>query len=1203
MKKQAAGKVNKTNPMNVQYEKFELIGTGRHSLVYEGHDHGPLDRAIAIKDLADPFKTDSRRVQDFIGEARFLANLDYEHLLKVYDVDPASNLVITELLEGSLDRLIESRGPMTSDRVRSVVQQVLKALNYLHKNSVLYGSIRPSKLLYSDRGKVKLGGFEPIQHDIVPKPEVEKYVAPETLDTEFGEIGPPLDFYCLGFAALELLLGNKFDQIFPVISGDKSMSNVGWLRWHGSKEELPPVKKLVPRVADDLAVALDAMLRKNVSERPQTAVQAISMLQDVDPIPVIEGVEQSIAMGKGRRSAARTSPRSHQNSDAETDPNRQAEMSGQFLKVPADPPKIAKAKTSKLRHDRSRHTTADEAAIPLGKPQAGESPKSAVAKAARVKRPRDAEKLEAGQYTKRKRKSFVGRALKWMTATVLLAGLGYGLWWTYEHDPMNWFAATTLPVPEVRDVAVQFEFEPDGIGSVQVMRDGEPVTVDGAGNWLLPAGDHQLMFLAGEYESARKIRVDRESDSFLVTLNRKAPAPKEPVETAPGDFEIRFTIDPPSATLLLDGDPLPVENGFAHARLSAERQGQQAVLRVEQNGYQPLDESIDLVPSSQSGMRHVALNPLLAVEPEDAIVMLDGQPLQRTQSGRYVLPRQDIRYDLVVTREGYTRFEGASLTFDQLKARGFTIELRPDLDHIFQIGKQALENREFDDAINNFSIVLTEDHAKYLTAYLLRGKALLNRAHDDQDAHEAEEDLTAFLSEAESTATDTEKAEAHWLRGRIHRSEGELNSAADDYRSSLRWQPDRQVQQQLVSLLLERADQYLQTSELDSAIGDLEEVRELAPETSQIDSRLAAICFQRGQQRLQALNLGAARIDFDRAIDLVKDQAAYYVARGECRGRNSEILEGIQDYTTGIELSDAPSSNWYVARGLLYRQDKQREKALQDFEKAIQVDTENSTALIERAHLHREDFKDFNKAIADFRSALESGYENAQQVQLAIGDTHVEWSDSRIQSNDFLQAIEQLRSALEQFRSMRDAADISDQEKVAINTRIREVLPKLGLCYRARSDWEQGIAVYTEAIRESNNTDPEAYAGRGKCLKSVKQYAESEQDLKKALQLNPKYNNARLYLAQLYILWGQERARNRFNAAPRAKSEMKELAVRNLRSAVLELENLIKADSQPRYYDLMVEAWKWLNVLDNSPDNAETANEWERRRREFNSNR
>ena len=136
---------------------------------------------MAIKELAEPYNQDSRRQEAFVGEARFLANLNYEHLLKIYDVDQQANLVITELLEGSLDKLVESRGPMCSDRVRSVVQQVLKALNYLHKNDVLYGKIRPSKLLYTDRGKVKLGCFERIEGGIVPKPEVEKYVAPETL--------------------------------------------------------------------------------------------------------------------------------------------------------------------------------------------------------------------------------------------------------------------------------------------------------------------------------------------------------------------------------------------------------------------------------------------------------------------------------------------------------------------------------------------------------------------------------------------------------------------------------------------------------------------------------------------------------------------------------------------------------------------------------------------------------------------------------------------------------------------------------------------------------------------------------------------------------------------------------------------------------------------------------------------------------------
>lgn len=275
-------------------EKLDPICECRTTVISRGY-HDSLGLEVAIKELKEPFRNDAHKSAAFFDEARNLARLNYEHILKVHDLNEKAGWVVTELMEGSLADLI-AQGPMPADRVRSVMQQVLRALNFLHNDKTLYGKVRPSKLLYNRRGRIKLGLFNKIGSSLMPVPEDAKYIAPETIDARFGDIGPQMDLYCLGFTALELLTGPQFNSQFQVMADDEAMARIGWLRWHTSDQTLPSVAKLVPDAPNDLVQVIDACLIKEVSRRPATALEAFAKLDPVPLIPVIEGGEHSIAL-------------------------------------------------------------------------------------------------------------------------------------------------------------------------------------------------------------------------------------------------------------------------------------------------------------------------------------------------------------------------------------------------------------------------------------------------------------------------------------------------------------------------------------------------------------------------------------------------------------------------------------------------------------------------------------------------------------------------------------------------------------------------------------------------------------------------------------------------------------------------------------------------------------------------------------------
>ena len=275
------------------YELFEELGRGVNTVVYRSYDLS-LGREVAIKELDENSRRDSRQREQFLREAQFLAQFEHDNVLRVYSVDTERGWIIMELMKGTLASII-SAGPSDPDLVRSVLKQTLDALAFLHEKNKVHGTVRPTNLLINESGRVKLSEFEQtaVGGELRAPKGSKKYLAPELIKPEFGGFGPSLDLYCLGFTALELLKGPQFETLFPGTGKGAIDADIAWLRWHSSPENLPPTKKLVKNIPDDLAHVLDRMLQKTVADRPQSAQEVLQELADKPLIAVpIAGVDE-----------------------------------------------------------------------------------------------------------------------------------------------------------------------------------------------------------------------------------------------------------------------------------------------------------------------------------------------------------------------------------------------------------------------------------------------------------------------------------------------------------------------------------------------------------------------------------------------------------------------------------------------------------------------------------------------------------------------------------------------------------------------------------------------------------------------------------------------------------------------------------------------------------------------------------------------
>ena len=270
------------------YELFEEIGRGQGTIVHRAHDL-TLGRDVAIKTLIDEVAgQDPERKGHFLREAQFLAQYEHENILRIYSVDSERTWIIMELMQATLASQV-TRQAMDFQAVRSVLRQALRALDFLHRKQKIHAAIRPSNLLINDEGLVKLSDFEETHEnsELTVPLDGGKYLAPELLRDDQGAIRPSLDLYNLGFTALELLTGPRFDSLFSGTGQDAIDANTAWMRWHNSDEKLAPVAQLVDGIPADIASLVDLLICKPVVDRPESAEDALKLL-DTHPItPVV----------------------------------------------------------------------------------------------------------------------------------------------------------------------------------------------------------------------------------------------------------------------------------------------------------------------------------------------------------------------------------------------------------------------------------------------------------------------------------------------------------------------------------------------------------------------------------------------------------------------------------------------------------------------------------------------------------------------------------------------------------------------------------------------------------------------------------------------------------------------------------------------------------------------------------------------------
>lgn len=265
-----------------RYELVERLGRGGMGEVWTARDR-ELHRTVAIKLLQPDDNAPAEFLQRFEREAVAAAQINHPHIAALYDRGAHDDIrfLTMEHIEGtSLAKHLHAHGRLSVDRALEIAQEICEALVAAHAANIVHYDIKPSNVMLTRDGTVKVVDF-----GIAGFVHTHTFtVAPTTLLSPIGtaQYGSPeqfldhrgdtrSDLYALGSVLFALLTGQP-----PF--GDGSPLSV--IR-RKLDEEARRVTELRPDVPGPVADLLTDLLQRDPERRPGTAAAVHGRITDL----------------------------------------------------------------------------------------------------------------------------------------------------------------------------------------------------------------------------------------------------------------------------------------------------------------------------------------------------------------------------------------------------------------------------------------------------------------------------------------------------------------------------------------------------------------------------------------------------------------------------------------------------------------------------------------------------------------------------------------------------------------------------------------------------------------------------------------------------------------------------------------------------------------------------------------------------------
>lgn len=287
------------------WDVVRLLGRGGMASVFEARWPETGERR-AIK-LMNPTGSAEEVERRFRREFRALSKLHHPNITSVYDwgwwtgVDAAARpggaqteapadheksegrpYFVMEIVDGQDLRLAveqwqELPAPERFERVRQVLIQVARALEYVHLRGLVHRDVTPANIMLLPDGTVKLMDFGVVKESGVTEFTAHgevlgtvAYIAPEQINGE--RIDARTDLYSLGAVLYLMLTGRR-----PF----NARTLAGYLDKHLHRPPRPP-RELCPAVPPELEDICLRLLQKEPAERFASATHLLHVLEGAD---------------------------------------------------------------------------------------------------------------------------------------------------------------------------------------------------------------------------------------------------------------------------------------------------------------------------------------------------------------------------------------------------------------------------------------------------------------------------------------------------------------------------------------------------------------------------------------------------------------------------------------------------------------------------------------------------------------------------------------------------------------------------------------------------------------------------------------------------------------------------------------------------------------------------------------------------------
>jgi len=197
------------------YKIVEKLGEGGMGVVYKAEDT-TLERAAALKFLADHLLNDDEAKERFLREAKAAAALHHPNICPVYEIAEADGKTFISMacIEGETleDRI--AKGPLAIREALDIGQQIAKGLQAAHEKAIVHRDIKPANIMISKDGQVTIMNFglaRLTEASRLTKVDTAMgtvaYMSPE--QAQGMEVDSRSDIWALGCVLYEMVAGQR----------------------------------------------------------------------------------------------------------------------------------------------------------------------------------------------------------------------------------------------------------------------------------------------------------------------------------------------------------------------------------------------------------------------------------------------------------------------------------------------------------------------------------------------------------------------------------------------------------------------------------------------------------------------------------------------------------------------------------------------------------------------------------------------------------------------------------------------------------------------------------------------------------------------------------------------------------------------------------------------------------------------------------